>query len=117
MSFILSYETNVTADLFNLWDNIFVSVEIEDDLGNKYTSLNDLNYGWRTGFMENWNATYDQLDARAKTLYLTPIISLTENDIIGVDKEGKPIKANYRSIDSNSPSKQIQLDPIKVKIQ
>ena len=71
MSFILSYETNVTADLFNLWDNIFFSVEIEDDLGNKYTSLNDLNYGWRTGFMENWNATYDQLDARAKTLYLT----------------------------------------------
>ena len=48
MSFILSYETNVTADLFNLWDNIFVSVEIEDDLGNKYTSLNDLNHGWRT---------------------------------------------------------------------
>ena len=71
MSFILSYETNVTADLFNLWDNIFVSVEIEDDLGNKYTSLNDLNHGWRTDLTENWNATYDQLDARAKTLYLT----------------------------------------------
>ena len=71
MSFILSYETNVTADLFNLWDNIFVSVEIEDDLGNKYTSLNGLNYAWRTDLTENWNATYDQLDARAKTLYLT----------------------------------------------
>lgn len=117
MSFILSYETNVTAELFNQWDNIFVSVEIEDDLGNKYNSLNGLNHGWRTDFTENWSATYDQLDAQAKTLYLTPIVSLSENDIIGIDKEGKPIKANYRSIDSNSPSKQIQLDPIKVQIQ
>ena len=117
MSFLLSYETNVTAELFNQWDNIFVSVEIEDDLGNKYTVLNGTNHGSRTDFTENWNATYNQLDPRAKTLYLTPIVSLTENDIIGVDKEGKPIKANYRSIDSNSPSKQIQLDPIKVQIQ
>ncbi|MBD8034899.1 DUF4179 domain-containing protein [Solibacillus merdavium] len=117
MSFILSYETNVTADLSNQWDNIFVSVEIEDDLGNKYTSLNGLNHGSRTDFTENWLATYDQLDARAKAIYLTPIVTLTENDIIDVDKDGNLVKANYRSINSDSPSKQVRLDPIKVQIQ
>lgn len=117
MSFLLSYETNVTADLFNQWDSILISFEIEDDLGNKYTLLDGTNHGSRTNFTEKWSATYNQLDPRAKTLYFTPIVSFKEYDIIGMDKNGKPIKANYRSIDSKSPSKQIQLDRIKVQIQ
>lgn len=117
MSFLLSYETNVSANLLNQWDNIFTSVEVEDDLGNKYSVLNGTNHGSLIDFTENWNATYNQLNSQAKTLYLTPVVSLTENDIIGIDKNGKPIKANYRSIDSKSPSKQMKLDTIKVQIK
>ncbi|SET22290.1 protein of unknown function [Oceanobacillus limi] len=116
MSFILSYSYTATYEITNNWDNVFVTVEVKDNLGNSYKTLNGRGLG-DTKILVSSIATFDKVDPNANKLILTPIIELSDNDTIGYDKNGKPIKANYRSIDSEADYKEIQLEEIIVELK
>lgn len=117
MSFIISYEGSAPLDIFNKWDHLFMSMEVMDDLGNKYKALNGTTRGWGIQAINNWSATYESLDPNATKLFITPIIELSENDIIGKDEVGNPLKANYRSIESNGDLKKVQFEEIIVDLK
>lgn len=118
MSATFKFNTTASENLMARWDYMFPKLIVMDDLGNEYETI--IFYGTGQGVAYSnyeWAATFEQIHPEAKTLSITPIIELTENDIIGTDASGKPIKANYRSIDSNGAEEKIQLEPIVIQIK
>ncbi len=116
MSFMIYYNHSVTEKLYNDWDFIFVEMNVEDDLGNVYPTLALGGYG-DTDFDLNWMATYGKVDPDATQLILTPVIELSNSDTIGYDEDGNPIKASYRSVDSDADQEVIELEPITVEVK
>ena len=117
MSAIFNFNTTASEDLLATWDNISPLLTATDNLGNKYETIIFHGTGQDHHYSNyEWSATFEQIHPDAKTLTITPIIQLSENDIIGTDAKGNPIKANYRSINSNGEKKKITLDPIIIQL-
>lgn len=117
MSATFKFNTTASENLTTKWDYMFPTLIVIDDLGNEYETI--LFHGTGQGVSYSnyeWSATFEQIHPDAKTLTITPIIELSENDIIGTDANGKPIKANYRSINSNGAEEKITLDPIIIQL-
>lgn len=116
MSFLLSYEHVVTNNVLDNWDTHSARVKVKDNLGNDYSFLS-LGGTSSVDYSLNWTATYSQLNPDATELILTPIIELSDNETLGYDKNGNPIKADYRLIDSDADYEEIQLEAITVEIK
>jgi Family of unknown function (DUF5643)/Domain of unknown function (DUF4179) len=115
MSFILEYQYAAAAEVTRNWDNIFVEVEIKDDLGNNYEGLGGAGYGI-VDLLVNSSSTFGKLDPNATKLIVTPIVTLSDNDSLGYDRNGEPIKADYRSMDSKADYKEVHLKQIIVEL-
>lgn len=116
MSLLLSYEHVVTDEIMDTWDTQAIKVKVKDDLGNNY-SLLSLGGASNVDYSLNWTATYNKLDPDATKLILTPIIELSDNETIGYDESGEPIKADYRLIDSEADFEEIQLEDITIELK
>lgn len=57
------------------------------------------------------------MDPEATQLILTPVIELSDSDTIGYDENGEPIKASYRSVDSDADYEEIELEPIIIEVK
>lgn len=75
MSFIIYYDQNVTKELQNAWDDVYVDLTVKDDLGNIYTG--QVNGGTGTSkYNINWTKTFQKLDEKATKLIVTPTVEL-----------------------------------------
>ncbi|MED4354233.1 DUF4179 domain-containing protein [Schinkia azotoformans] len=78
MSFILYYEQGASDDVQNRWHQVYVDLEVKDDLGNIYTG--EVNGGSGTDSTMNWSKTFEKLNPNASKLIVTPHVMLRNSD-------------------------------------
>ena len=78
MSFILYYEQLASVEIQNLWHQVYVDLEVRDDLGNVYSG--EVNGGSGTDSSMNWSKTFEKLHPNAKKLIVTPHVMLRNSD-------------------------------------
>jgi len=84
MSFIMYYNQIVSEELREKWDDVYVEIEIKDDLGNSYSGEGNGGAG-KDAYDMNWSKTFQKLDRRASKLIVTPHVTLTK---FGTDNHG-----------------------------
>ncbi|HEY2493546.1 MAG TPA: DUF4179 domain-containing protein [Paenibacillus sp.] len=74
MSFIVYYGQEVSDEVRNKWHEVYVELEIKDDLGNFYSG--EGNGGSGDSYKMNWSKTFEKLEQHATKLIVTPHITL-----------------------------------------
>jgi hypothetical protein len=102
MSFSMYYNQEVSQEVRNTWDSVFVDLEIRDDLGNIYSGQGNGGIIEEATFNSIWSKTFEKLDENAAKLIITPHVSLTDYN-----------SENYSSVTiTNAGMKEIPL-PVK----
>jgi hypothetical protein len=78
MSFILYYEQVASDDVQNNWHEVYVDLEVKDNLGNVYSG--EVNGGSGTESSMNWSKTFKKLNPNASKLIVTPHVMLRNSD-------------------------------------
>lgn len=78
MSFILYYEQVASVEVQNLWHQVYVDLEVKDDLGNDYSG--EVNGGSGTDSSMNWSKTFEKLHPNATKLIVTPHVMLRNSN-------------------------------------
>ncbi|MFD1020422.1 DUF4179 domain-containing protein [Thalassobacillus hwangdonensis] len=115
ISFVINYSNEVTDEVRSNWDFTFIELEVQDDLGNEYKNMQLFGNGLDF-YDRNWTATFERIDSEAKSLTITPIVQLSDNDEVQYDNEGNIISES-RSKNSKSEEEKYKLDSIEVNIQ
>lgn len=84
MSFIMYYSQGVSKESREKWDDVYVEIEIMDDLGNSYSGEGNGGTG-KDAYEMNWSKTFQKLDPRASKLIVTPHVTLIN---FGPDEHG-----------------------------
>jgi hypothetical protein len=123
MSFLLYYNHIEFPEITREWDNITVEMDVVDNLGNHYLNGPIEGEGvhqyvdGEVVLVMNWVSTYEKLHPDATKLILTPKVNLSDNETIGYDGDGEPIKARYRLIDSLADEDELLLDDIIIDLE
>ncbi|WP_017754132.1 DUF4179 domain-containing protein [Calidifontibacillus oryziterrae] len=102
VSFIIFYNQEVFESVTNNWDDVYVDLEIKDDLGNSYIGEN--NGGSGDGYNMSWSKTFEKLDENATKLIITPTVVLR---LFGADNHGGGI--------INEDGEMIPIEPAREK--
>lgn len=78
MSFILYYEQVASLEVQNQWHQVYVDLEVKDDLDNNYSG--EVNGGSGTESSMNWSKTFEKLNPNATKLIVTPHVMLRNSD-------------------------------------
>lgn len=78
MSFILYYEQVASVEVQNLWHQVYVDLEVKDNLGNVYSG--EVNGGSGTDSSMNWSKTFEKIHPNATELIVTPHVMLRNSD-------------------------------------
>ncbi|PFP29360.1 anti-sigma factor [Bacillus sp. AFS073361] len=84
MSFVVSYDQEISEMISKKWNVVDVELEIKDDLGNIYSGQG--NGGFGTGEFYQTSKTFGKLDPNASKLFITSHIIL-EDKKLGKGKE------------------------------
>ncbi|MEC2077139.1 DUF4179 domain-containing protein [Metabacillus fastidiosus] len=94
MSFTVDYNQEVSESIRGNWDDVYVEIEIKDDLGNIYAGENNGGSGDSGGYNMNWSKTFMKLDKEATKLIITPHVSLMNYGKGGIQGGGTEILEN-----------------------
>ncbi|MGG3889795.1 DUF4179 domain-containing protein [Metabacillus fastidiosus] len=94
MSFTIDYSQKVSKSVRKNWDDIYVDIEVKDDLGNVYSGEGNGGSGDSSGYNMNWSKTFMKVNEKATKLIITPHISLMNYGEGGMQGGGVEIGEN-----------------------
>ncbi len=121
MSFIMYYSQGVSKELSEKWDDIYVEIEIKDDLGNSYSGEGNGGTG-KDAFEFNWSKTFQKLDPRASKLIVTPHVMLTnfgpdEHGGVEISSNGRVKVIENTTTNNESKREEFTLEDIIVELK
>lgn len=79
VSVVLYYQQEVSEDLQDRWHDVYVDLEVKDDLGNVYSGQSNGGSG-RDRYSVNWSKTFEKIHPDATKLIVTPHVSLRNSE-------------------------------------